>query len=89
MNLHILRHPESKYHIFSDSLCVCACVRVLASVISIPQKRIIAEVPNLIFYISIIYRYYLKNFMKIEQIVNKQTHKRNLNALRLTEKISC
>ena len=51
MELHVLRSPESKNHIFSK-WSVCAYV----SVISITQKQNIAETSNLVFYICMICR---------------------------------
>ena len=67
MDLHVLRSLESEIHIFSGlSLFVCVCV------ISITQKIYlyicIAETSNLVFYIFIIHRYYLKLFMKVGQM---------------------
>ena len=44
------------------------------SVISINQKQITAETSNLVFYICIIYRCYLKLFMKIGQKLCVQGH---------------
>ena len=50
MDLHAMRTPESENHIYSVwSVCMCVCVCV--SLISITQKQITAETPNLIFYI--------------------------------------
>ena len=48
---------------------------VCESVISITQKQTIAETSYLILYIFIIWRSYLKLFMKIGQIICVQRHK--------------
>ena len=53
-----------KNHILSIRF-VCICVNV--AVISITQKQITANTPNMVFYVSIMYRCYLKLFIKIEQ----------------------
>ena len=45
MDLHVLRFPESETTFLEFGLCVCVCV----SVISIIQKQIVAENPNLVF----------------------------------------
>ena len=48
-----LEVPESENHIFSSwSVCV--------SVVSITQKQVAAETPNLVFYICFICKCYLK-----------------------------
>ena len=59
MDLHVMKTPESKNQIFSI-WSVCMCVSV--SVISITQKLVTAETSNLVFYICITYRCYLKLF---------------------------
>ena len=69
MHLHVMRDPEYESYIFSvwslcvsvcACVCVCVCARVCVcvyvSVISIIQKQFVTEIPNLVFYISIIYR---------------------------------
>ena len=61
MNLHVLRLPESKNYIIVP--CVCVCV----TSISVIQKQFTAGILNLVFYICIAHRCYLKLFMKIEQ----------------------
>ena len=69
-DLHVLRSPESEYHIFSVwsvCMCVCLCVCVCVSVISINQKQTTAESSYLTFYICVVGRCYLKLFIKIEQ----------------------
>ena len=48
--------------------------RVCLSVINITQKQIIIETPNLVLYMCIISRCYLKLFMKIRPIVCFQGH---------------
>ena len=69
MDLHVLRSPESEKHIFSKwSACVCV------TFISITQKQNTAETSNLVFYISIMYRCYLKLFIKIGQKLCVQGH---------------
>ena len=76
MDLHVLRSPESENHIFdARSVCMCVCgsvclsvcvyVCVCVSVISIAQKQITAETSNLVFYIYIISRCYLKHFLMV------------------------
>ena len=68
MNLHILRSPESENHSFrvwSACMCVCVSMCVSVSVISITKKKITSETSNLVFYICIMYKYYLKLFIKI------------------------
>ena len=78
MDLHVLRYPEPENHIFSKwSVCMCVCVcvsetvclcvraSVCVSVISITQKQITAETSNFVFYICIMYKCYLKLFIKI------------------------
>ena len=50
-----------KNHIFS---VWSACIRVCMSIISITQKQITVEILDLVFYICIIYRCYLKFFYK-------------------------
>ena len=70
MDLHVLRSSKSENYISSGwSLCMCVCVSacVSVSVISITQKQITAETSNLVLNISIIYRCFLKYFMKIGQ----------------------
>ena len=67
MDGHILRSRESEKHIFSvSSVCV--------SVISITQKQITAESSNVVLYICITGRCYLKHFIKIEQKLCVQGH---------------
>ena len=67
MDLHVLKPSESENNIFSVwSVCV--------SVISITQKQITAETSNLVFYICIMRRCYLKLFMKIAQKLCVQGH---------------
>ena len=73
IDLPILRSPESENHIYSD-LCVCMCL----TVINITQKQITAETLNSVFNICIIFRCYLKVFMKIGQIVCVQDHEKTL-----------
>ena len=73
MDLHVLKSPNPENHIFSGwSKCVCL------SVINITQKQIIAEILNLAFYIFNMLLFgvicYLKQFMKIEEIVCIQGH---------------
>ena len=83
MNLHVLRSPESENYIFSVwSVCMCVrmcvCMSVCASVISITQKRITAETMNLAFYVYIVYKCYLKYFVKMGQIFCAQEHTKEL-----------
>ena len=69
MDLHVLRAPESENHVFSVwSVCMGVCI------INITQKQITAEVSNLVFYICIMYRRYLKLFTKIRQKLCVQEH---------------
>ena len=49
-------------------LCVCV------SVIGIFQKQITAESSSLVFYICVIYRWYLKLFIKVGQKLCVQGH---------------
>ena len=54
-----MRSPESQNHIFNGwSECV--------SVVSIIQKLIAAETLNSVFHMRIIYKFYLKLFIKIK-----------------------
>ena len=71
MDLHVMKTPESKNQIFSI-WSVCMCVSV--SVISITQKLVTAETSNLVFYILIINKLYLKHFIKIGQKLCVQEH---------------
>ena len=66
-----MRSPESENKIFN---VWSVCVRVCLSVISITQKQITAETSNLVFYICIMYRCYLKLFVKIGQNLCVQGH---------------
>ena len=73
IDLHVLRSPESENHIFSGlSVCMYACVCYQHN--SKEKKIHITESPNLVFNIYIIFRCYLKLFMKIRQIVWIQGH---------------
>ena len=81
MDLQVLRSPESENHIFrvcSVGMCVCVCLCVCpcvcVSVISLTQKQITAEASNFLFYIYIMYRCYLKLFIKIGQKLCVQGH---------------
>ena len=56
-DLRVLKSPESENHIFRVSF-----------IISITQKQITEETSDLVFYICIMYRCYLKFFIKIGQI---------------------
>ena len=60
---------EFENHIF-NGWSVCAS----DSVISITPKQIIAKTPNLVFYICIISRCYLKLYIKIGQKLCVQEH---------------
>ena len=80
IDLYFMRTPESENHTFSIwsvcmcvSLCVCVCVSE-CFFFSITQKQTTAETSNLLFYICIIYRCYLKLFMKIGQKLCVQGH---------------
>ena len=55
-------------------VCVCESVCVCVTFISITQKEIVAETSNLVFYICITYRCYLKLFIKIGQKLYVQGH---------------
>ena len=81
--LHVLRSHKSKNHIFGFwSVCTCiyvpayvsVCVLECVSVISITQKQIIAEAPNMVFYICIIYRCYMNFFIEVQQTICVQRH---------------
>ena len=76
--LYVIRSLESVNCIFSIwSVCMCVCV----SVISITEKQITAEALNLVFYICIIHRCYLKLFFFYKdqtKTVCTGTHKRIL-----------
>ena len=61
--LHVLRSPETENYIFKRLVCAYGHV----SVISITQKQIMTEISDLISYICITCRCYLKLLMKIEQ----------------------
>ena len=96
MDLHVLRSPESENHIFSKwsvcmfvYVCVCICVWVCVTFISITQKQNIAETSKLVFYICIMYRCYLKLFIKIGQIPCVQGHTKKSNTLTLMEEFFC
>ena len=58
------------------------------TVISITKKEIAASTPNLVFYICIICRYYLKLFMKFEHKYFAQGHTKKSYTLRLMDEIS-
>ena len=60
-----------KIPFLADDLCACVFLFMsfCLSVISITQKEIIVVVPNLVFYIYIVCRCYLKLFMKIGQTI--------------------
>ena len=58
-------HPNPKITLLTFGLCVCVCVCVCVSVISITQKHITIETPNLVFYLYVTYRCFLKIFKKI------------------------
>ena len=62
MDLQVLSSPEFENHTFSD-LPVCV------PVISITITEIKAETPNLVLYISITYKCYVKFLTQIGQIV--------------------
>ena len=85
IDLHVLRTPKSEKHIFRIGLYVFLCM----TVISINQKQITAETSNLIFYILIICRCYLKVFMKIELTLCTEAHKRILTHYGHLGGISC
>ena len=71
MDLHVMRTPEFENYFFSAwSGYMCVCVYV----ISITQKQITEETSNLLFNICIIYRCYLKFFIKIGEKLCKQGH---------------
>ena len=83
MDLHVVRSPESEIHIFSKwSVCMCVCVSVITTI----QKQIKAETSNLVFNICIIYRFFLKLFIKIGLCTGAQ---KNSNTLSPMEEISC
>ena len=65
-----LLSPKTTFLAFS----MCVSVSLCLSVISITQKQIKAETSNLVFNISIIYRCYLKLFIKIGQKLCVQGH---------------
>ena len=68
MDLHVLRSLEFENYIFRGC-CVCVCLYCITA------KQIMAETPNLLFYICIIcIDGYMKLFKKIRQIVCIQGH---------------
>ena len=76
MDLHILRSPEYKNHIFSVwSVCMQVC------------DQIAIETSNLVFYFCIIYSY-LKLFTKIGQKLCVQGQTKEFNTLRPMDWIS-
>ena len=85
MDLHVMRSPESENHTFRVGSVWHVCV----TVISITQKQITVETSNLIFYICITYRCYLRIFIKMGPKFCEQEHTKNSNTLRLTVKVSC
>ena len=72
-------NPKITFLVFG--LCLC--------LIGIIQKHISAEISNLVFYICIMYRCYLKFFIKIGQKLCVQGHTKNSNTLRPMDEISC
>ena len=70
-------------------VCVYVCACVCVYVISITQKQIAAETSNVVFYICIVHRCYLKHFIKIGQKLCVQEHTKNSKTLRLMDGISC
>ena len=68
MDLHILRSPEFENHISRG--CVWSCYYI-----SITQKQIIGEIPNLVSYVRITCINYLKPFIKIGQRLYIGVHK--------------
>ena len=82
-----LEVPRIRKTHFQQMVCVYVCV----SVISITQKQITAETSNLVFYICIIYRCYLKLF--IGNIDRRKTKYRGTqkysSTLRHMERIFC
>ena len=92
MDLHVWRSSESENRIFSVwFVCVCAsiCLCFCVTVISITQKQITAETWNLVFYICIKYRCFLKLFIKIGQNSVYRNTQKNSNTLRPMDKIPC
>ena len=78
MDFHVLRFSE-----FENQTLGVGSV----SVSSISPKQIILEISNLVFYICIIYRCYLKLFIKIGQRLWVLRHKKGFYALRPTDGI--
>ena len=71
-----LRNPNITFLMISlYGICVCVFF------ICITQKLIVAETLNLVFYICIIYRCYLKLFMNIGQMICVQRHTKHSNTL--------
>ena len=74
MGLQVLRFLELKNYIFTVGQCVCLCVCGLCD-------GILTGTPNLVLYICITYRYYLKISMNIRQIVCVQVYAKYSNKL--------
>ena len=75
MDLHVMKSLESENYIFN---VWSVCMYVYMSAISITQKQITAEISNLEFYIYVMYRCYLKHFIKIGQKFCVQRHTKEL-----------
>ena len=78
MDLYVIRAPESENHILTFGLCVrvSVCISACVSVFSYQHysKKFTSEISNLVFFISIMYRCYLKLFIKIRQKLCLQRH---------------
>ena len=70
------------------SACVSVYVSVSVSVISITQNQITAETSNLVFYICIMYKCYLKLFIKTDKNSVYRGRQKNYNTLRPMDEIS-
>ena len=67
MHLHVLRS------LLSEITFLLVGLSLYMSVISTP-KQIAVETKNLLFYICIIFRWYLKLYVEVEQIICVQKH---------------
>ena len=90
-DLHVTRFFEAKKFIFSVWF-VCMCIRLcvwLYAYCNITQKQITTETSILVFYICIMYRCYLKLFIKIGQKLCVQGTQKNSYTLRPMDGFSC
>ena len=87
-HLHVLRSPESK-NIFSGwSVCVRFIIRIYLYLYN--SKKITSEASNLVFYICVIRRCYMKTFHKDRTKISVyRSTQKNSNTLRSMDGISC